>query len=1253
MSYPIFSLVVPTRKRPDGLQSLMASLIAQTSKPDRLELILVIDDDDPSYEGLVLGGLRIESVTVPPGLCMGELNMAGYQRSSGRYVMLLNDDVVVRTQGWDDDVLDVFQSVPDGVALVHVNDGIFGDKLCTFPFVSRRYCELAGGICPRVYRRYRIDDHIYNVFNLLSVLGYNRVFYLPEVLFEHQNSVRTSSGAIEYRPDETLHALDTRLFDDLLEERKALALRLARAIDEHRTSVVDRSRADILAPIKDSVSLRKREFIRYWKRESRPSSHTARVTVGMVSADSRSPHAQAAIASVKTFSDNIDLIILDNGRSVDFNHSREMNRLLASCRTDFLVLMDDDVIVEAGWLDGLLRCIGPRIGLVTPLHKAADGRLSYAGVVMRPDYSGHHKHSFAVRKGPLRIQTVCSALMLVDMAKCGHLRLDERYSKYFLDVDYGLQVWEAGFEVVCSPYTIVTHIGGATLKQGSEVSARLYEDQRQRFARIWMDTGRYRALEESWRGVPEIAELLEVPKRLSTLLIPRSDREVLVEEAHQLFDYLRDYPALFDWASEQLWAAAGGLRPRADDPNCWQLAYLLGQIEHSVLVRENVHGLNVVLWNGRYFAIPTGEGAFDPAKFERGEYTRSYKAARLKVLEAMIAADLRYAPAVPNASPRQFDLSGRARTDPVLLLEGYKGFNLVRYDGRVYGILQGDGAFDIERVRRNDYTALYAASTIDDVKRQIDTRPAIVRLFTFMRRPRRPTRRVRRTVDGVAAWVSKVLDAARWRKVDEQREELPVDGRTGEDSGGPLASVWTQQRSQARSHTPEDRQARPSSWRWVESSPPTRVEEYLGFAVYRYEYKYFAVPLVAGEFDYEHWRSNAYGARIVGHTLSEVRELISAQRRAPDSGHSVGARLIFCPFSSERMSVYLKTMDVGPQDELLCSAGARDHWRGFRTLEADREDLAEWARDICQGGGDAVKWLKARGYSVVVIPSSYPDTWRDNAFEAAAASIAPQIEVVYSSGLRRRYVGENLHRLVYNKAYLASMLQVIPELTGKTVLEVGCSDGLVCDMVALLGARKVVGVDVMRTVGCGFIDSGVDYHVMDAADLKFPDETFDVVFSIATLEHVPNPPRVLDEITRVLRRGGYAYVQAGPLYHSPFGHHMFGYFQAEPWIHLRKTKDEIIRHAKEHGIDAAIKRDLGLSAEAYISGMLSRDHLNGLLLAEYGLEEFRSRRDIKVLKYDVSYEGRELISPDIIRELTHFTESQLIEHGFELAFRKL
>lgn len=502
------SIVVPTRARPAQLRAFLDSLAQTAERIADLEVVLVVDDDDAESIAFSHGEVTLRRVVVPRGLPMGALNARGYAASSGARIMLCNDDVVVRTPGWDTRLHAVFSSYPDGVVLAHVNDGTFKDSLCIFPCVSREFAALAGGICHEGYRRYRIDDHIYNVFNLLAVLGEKRIQYLPDVLFEHHNYAASVAGQRVYVPDPKIHAQDTELYLETFPARKDLAAALKERIRARRGATDGELFRSILERPLDPLRMRDPAHVRI-AADSRPlDSDNTRLSVGVVSADLRSAHARRCLADLKRYTRNFDLVILDNSRSGDFNHAREMNRLIRMARTDFLVLMDDDVFVEPGWADALLACVNARVGVVTPVHYDAYGRFNYAGIIMHGDRSGGHRHDLELPAAPVRNMTLCSAIMLIDLAKCGHLRMDENYSKYFLDIDYGLSVWEAGYEVVCTPQAQVTHIGGATLEQGTSKAHTLHEPQRQYFVAKWMATGRYDALESgAWKGIAEFARL--------------------------------------------------------------------------------------------------------------------------------------------------------------------------------------------------------------------------------------------------------------------------------------------------------------------------------------------------------------------------------------------------------------------------------------------------------------------------------------------------------------------------------------------------------------------------------------------------------------------------------------------------------------------------------------------------------------------------------------------------------------------------
>jgi hypothetical protein len=251
MPRPTFSLIVPTRGRPAQLRRFLDSIAATARRPAHLEIVLVIDDDDPVSLAADHPRLTLRHVVGPPGRTMGELNSAGYAASAGEHVMLLNDDVIVRTRGWDATALRCFRRFPDPFVLVHVNDTLIRHHLCVFPLVSRAFCELVGGICPTEYRRYRIDDHVEDVFNLLAAVEVRRTVYLPEVVFEHTNAVEHPTAGRVYLSDAKILAEDAPRFDALFPARKELALRVLAAIGEATPA-----RRELLNRLTDPFALR-------------------------------------------------------------------------------------------------------------------------------------------------------------------------------------------------------------------------------------------------------------------------------------------------------------------------------------------------------------------------------------------------------------------------------------------------------------------------------------------------------------------------------------------------------------------------------------------------------------------------------------------------------------------------------------------------------------------------------------------------------------------------------------------------------------------------------------------------------------------------------------------------------------------------------------------------------------------------------------------------------------------------------------
>ncbi len=273
--HPFLSLIVPTRHRLAKLQRLLGSLAETTADPGRIEIILVMDADDPDSLALQFSSVGWKRVVVPPGLSMGALNQAGFAAAAGNHLMLLNDDVIVRTRNWDKKIAAALHRFPDGIVLVHVNDTLFQDGMCTFPLVSRTYCDLAGGICPPDYLRYRIDDHVEQVFNLLGALGENRIVYLPNVVFEHDKYVTTANGQRQYFLDKGIEARDALRFAALFPARKELALKLKSRIPSEMDNPEWRCRLDA---IEDTPALRSSGRLP-WQSFSQRCNHHLNITM--------------------------------------------------------------------------------------------------------------------------------------------------------------------------------------------------------------------------------------------------------------------------------------------------------------------------------------------------------------------------------------------------------------------------------------------------------------------------------------------------------------------------------------------------------------------------------------------------------------------------------------------------------------------------------------------------------------------------------------------------------------------------------------------------------------------------------------------------------------------------------------------------------------------------------------------------------------------------------------------------------------
>lgn len=119
------------------------------------------------------------------------------------------------------------------------------------------------------------------------------------------------------------------------------------------------------------------------------------------------------------------------------------------------------------------------------------------------------------------------------------------------------------------------------------------------------------------------------------------------------------------------------------------------------------------------------------------------------------------------------------------------------------------------------------------------------------------------------------------------------------------------------------------------------------------------------------------------------------------------------------------------------------------------------------------------------------------------------------------------HRFV-EKPMMKSMM---PDLTLKKILMLGCGTGEETELLQLFGAdiNNLIGIDLSEESIKIAKETypNIDFRVSDMNELPFMDESFDFVYSSLTIHYTKTPNKVYDEVYRVLKKDGLLLFSVG------------------------------------------------------------------------------------------------------------------------------
>jgi len=122
-------------------------------------------------------------------------------------------------------------------------------------------------------------------------------------------------------------------------------------------------------------------------------------------------------------------------------------------------------------------------------------------------------------------------------------------------------------------------------------------------------------------------------------------------------------------------------------------------------------------------------------------------------------------------------------------------------------------------------------------------------------------------------------------------------------------------------------------------------------------------------------------------------------------------------------------------------------------------------------------------------------------------------------------------------------------------LDIGCSSGIITN---LLGEnlRTAIGIDIdqeaIQSAKRNASSPRTHFFVGDSMALPFHDQSIDVIVCNHIYEHVPEASRLMDEIYRVMKDGGFCYFSAGNRYMLVEGHYGLPFLSwvPKPLAHL-------------------------------------------------------------------------------------------------------
>ncbi len=191
----------------EKLARTLANLRETISDMSQIEVVVCLDAEPSFPDGWIDRiGDNLIRVYAAPSKYRGRFFDAAWKASTGRFLLMMNDDALFKTKGWDKMI--PYDKYPDDLVVFGFKDNQFNDRFFCHPIWSRRAMEMGDNLFGPNYWITKCDNTVWDIHPP------NRRVYLETIELEHRQTPYGPEWAPAYEYDNKLYLdnIDARSF---------------------------------------------------------------------------------------------------------------------------------------------------------------------------------------------------------------------------------------------------------------------------------------------------------------------------------------------------------------------------------------------------------------------------------------------------------------------------------------------------------------------------------------------------------------------------------------------------------------------------------------------------------------------------------------------------------------------------------------------------------------------------------------------------------------------------------------------------------------------------------------------------------------------------------------------------------------------------------------------------------------------------------------------------------------------------------